>query len=160
MQTFQNDSPVPSGLTASLAGGTVYEEFRTNESPDTTMPLPLPTHSELAILQVLWERGPSSVRDVQQALESPVGYTGVLKLLQLMSAKGLVRRDESGRAHQYQAAEPRAETQARLVRRLADRAFGGSTVSLVMRALSDERASPEELRRIRELLDRADGTAQ
>jgi predicted transcriptional regulator len=124
------------------------------------MPLPLPTESELAILQVLWERGPSSVRDAQQALESSVGYTGVLKLLQLMTAKGLVRRDESARAHLYEAAEPRRKTEARLVRRLADRAFGGSTARLVMRALSEKRASPEELRRIRELLDRADGTAQ
>jgi len=121
------------------------------------MPLPLPTESELAILRVLWDRGPSSVRQVQQALDSPVGYTGILKLLQLMAAKGLVRRDESERAHLYKAAEPRARTEARLVRRLTDRAFGGSTASLVMRALSDKRASPEELRRIRELLDRPDG---
>jgi predicted transcriptional regulator len=124
------------------------------------MPPPLPTESELAILQVLWEGGPSSVREVQQALETSVGYTGVLKLLQLMAAKGLVRRDESERAHLYEAAEPRARTEARLVRRLADRAFGGSTVSLVMRAHSEERASPKELRRIRELLDRADGKAR
>jgi BlaI family transcriptional regulator, penicillinase repressor len=124
------------------------------------MPLPLPTESELAILRVLWDRGPSSVREVQQALDSPVGYTGILKLLQLMAGKGLVRRDESERAHLYQAAEPRARTEARLVRRLADRAFGGSTANLVMRALSDKRASPEELRRIRELLDQADGGAK
>jgi len=124
------------------------------------MPPPLPTESELAILQVLWEGGPRSVRDVQQALETSAGYTGVLKLLQLMAAKGLVRRDESERAHLYEAAEPRARTEGRLVRRLADRAFGGSTVSLVMRALSEERASPKELRRIRELLDRADGKAR
>ena len=122
------------------------------------MPLPLPTESELAILRVLWERGPSSVREVQEALESSVGYTGVLKLLQLMAPKGLVRRDESARAHLYQAAEPRGKTEARLVKRLADQAFGGSTASLALRALSEKRASPEELRRIRELLDRADGT--
>jgi predicted transcriptional regulator len=124
------------------------------------MPLPLPTESELAILRVLWDRGPSSVREVQQALDSPVGYTGILKLLQLMAGKGLVRRDESERAHVYQAAEPRARTESRLVRRLADRAFGGSTASLVMRALSDKRATPEELRQIRELLDQADGRAR
>ena len=124
------------------------------------MPLPLPTESELAILRVLWDRGPSSVREVQQALDSPVGYTGILKLLQLMAGKGLVRRDESERAHLYKAAEPRAKTEARLVRRLADRAFGGSTANLVMRALSDKRATPEELRRIRELLDQADGGAR
>src|SRR5688572_8384257 len=124
------------------------------------MPLPLPTESELAILRVLWERGPSSVREVQEALESSVGYTGVLKLLQLMAPKGLVRRDESARAHLYQAAEPRGKTEARLVKRLADQAFGGSTASLALRALSEKRASPEELRRIRELLDRADGTGK
>ena len=121
------------------------------------MSLPLPTEGELAILRVLWERGASSVRDVQQALRSAVGYTGVLKLLQLMTAKGLVRRDESGRAHLYRAAESRAKTEGRLVRSLADRAFGGSTANLVMRALSDKRATAEELRRIRELLDRDDG---
>jgi len=124
------------------------------------MPLPLPTESELAILRVLWERGPSSVREVQEALESSVGYTGVLKLLQLMAPKGLVRRDESARAHLYQAAEPRGKTEARLVKRLADQAFGGSTASLALRALSEKRASPEEVRRIRELLDRADGTGK
>ena len=124
------------------------------------MPLPLPTESELAILRVLWERGPSSVREVHEALDSPVGYTGVLKLLQLMAPKGLVRRDESARAHLYQAAEPRGKTEARLVKRLADQAFGGSTASLALRALSEKRASPEELRRIRELLDRADGTGK
>jgi predicted transcriptional regulator len=124
------------------------------------MPRPLPTESELAILQVLWDEGACSVREVQKALGSPVGYTGVLKLLQLMTAKGLVRRDESERAHRYQAAVPREKTEARLVRRLADRAFGGSTASLVLRALSQERASPEELRRIRELLDRAEGTTR
>jgi len=124
------------------------------------MPPPLPTESELAILQVLWERGPSSVRETQQALASSAGYTGVLKLLQLMTVKGLVRRDESARAHLYEAAEPRRKTEGRLVRRLADRAFGGSTASLALRALSEKRASAEELRRIRELLDRADGAAK
>ena len=120
----------------------------------------LPTDGELALLQVLWHRGPSSVREVHEALGAEVGYTGVLKLLQLMAAKGLVRRDESERAHLYRAAEPRARTEARLVRRLADRAFGGSAISLAMRALSEERASPDELRRIRELLDRADGKSR
>jgi predicted transcriptional regulator len=117
------------------------------------MARPLPTERELAILRVLWDRGPSSVREVHEAFDRSVGYTGVLKLLQVMAAKGLVRRDESGRAHVYQAAEPRERTEARLVRRLADGAFGGSTVDLVMRALSVKRASPAELRRIRQLLD-------
>jgi predicted transcriptional regulator len=123
------------------------------------MPIPLPTESELAILHVLWARGPCSVREVHAALGSSVGYSGVLKLLQLMTAKRLVRRDESGRAHRYRAAQPRAVTESRLVRRLADRAFGGSTVNLALRALSEQRASPQELRRIRDLLDEADGAA-
>jgi predicted transcriptional regulator len=116
------------------------------------MTSPLPTDRELAILRVLWDRGPSTVRDVQGALGRSVGYTGVLKLLQIMTAKRLVRRDESARSHLFQAAEAREKTEARLVRQLADGAFGGSTASLVMRALSVERASPEELRRIRQLL--------
>lgn len=119
------------------------------------MPPPLPTESELAILQVLWEAGPSSVREVHESLGSRAGYTGILKLLQLMTAKGLVRRDESARAHLYQAAEARGRTESRLVRRLADQAFGGSTASLVMRALSEKRASVQELRKIRDLLDEA-----
>ncbi|HEY7683235.1 MAG TPA: BlaI/MecI/CopY family transcriptional regulator [Gemmatimonadales bacterium] len=118
---------------------------------------PLPTERELAILRVLCDAGPSAVREVHEALDQSVGYTGVLKLLQIMTVKGLVRRDESGRAHFYEAAEPRAKTEARLVRRLARSAFGGSTASLVMRALATGRATPSELRRIRELRDRADG---
>jgi predicted transcriptional regulator len=117
---------------------------------------PLPTERELAILRILWDAGPSPVRDVHGALDHSVGYTGVLKLLQVMTVKGLVRRDESGRAHLYEAAEPREKTEARLVRRLTEGAFGGSTASLVMRALSTGRATPGELRHIRELLDRAD----
>jgi predicted transcriptional regulator len=117
---------------------------------------PLPTERELAILKVLWDRGPSPVREVHEALDRSVGYTGILKLLQVMTGKGLVRRNEANRAHVYEAAEPRGRTEARLVRHLADGAFGGSTASLVMRALSAKRASPSELRRIRELLDRAE----
>jgi predicted transcriptional regulator len=120
------------------------------------MPLPLPTERELAILQVLWERGPSAVREVHEALDQSVGYTGILKLLQVMTTKGLVRRNEANRAHLYEAVEPRDKTEGRLVRRLADGAFGGSTASLVMRALSVKRASSAELRRIRELLDHAE----
>ena len=123
------------------------------------MASPLPTERELAILKVLWDRGPSSVHEVHDALDRSVGYTGILKLLQVMTGKRLVRRDEAGRAHLYQAAEPREKTEARLVRRLADGAFGGSTASLVVRALSIKRASPEELRRIRALLDRPDPKA-
>ena len=124
------------------------------------MKLPIPTERELDILRVLWDRGPSVVREVHEALDHTVGYTGVLKLLQVMTAKGLVRRDESERAHLYRAAEPREKTEARLIRRLTDGAFGGSTASLVMRALAVKPATPAELRRIREILDRADGESR
>jgi BlaI family penicillinase repressor len=118
--------------------------------------IPLPTEGELAVLRVLWQRGPSAVREVHEAMDREVGYTTVLKLLQVMTAKGIVKRDERARAHVYRAAQSREITEARLVNRLADRAFGGSTANLVMRALSNQRSSPDELRRIRALLDQAE----
>jgi len=115
---------------------------------------PLPTDAELAILRVLWRRGPSTVRDIFDALGARgTGYTTTLKLLQIMHQKRLVARDESSRSHVYRAMADRERTERRLVRDLADRAFGGSAAQLVLRALSDERASPEELARIRALLD-------
>ncbi len=122
-------------------------------------PAPRPTPAELEILRVLWEHGPGTVRDVQERLDErrPTGYTTVLKLLQIMTDKGLVRRDESARAHVYAAREPRDQTQRQLVRDLLDRAFGGSASQLVMHALSARRTSREELARIREVLDRMDG---
>jgi len=114
-----------------------------------------PTDAELAILRVLWERGPSTVREVHEALPPGrrVGYTTVLKLLQIMTEKRLVRRDASERAHVYEASAPRAETEGRLVGDLLDRAFGGSAERLVLSALSEKKASREELARIRQLLD-------
>jgi BlaI family transcriptional regulator, penicillinase repressor len=124
---------------------------------------PLPTDAELRLLRVLWERGASTVREVQQRLPASdaTGYTTVLKLLQIMHAKGLVVRDESSRTHVYSAAVPPESTQKRLVADLVDRAFGGAAHRLVMQALSPELASPEELARIRALLaampDPADG---
>ena len=118
--------------------------------------VPLPTEAELDLLSVLWRRGPATVRDVQQALGRDAGYTTVLKLLQIMHAKGLVTRDESRRTHVYAAAVEREETEGGLVDELARRAFGGSAGRLVMRALSDRTASPEELAEIRRLLDAAD----
>jgi predicted transcriptional regulator len=120
---------------------------------------PRPTPAELAILRVLWGQGPSTVREVQTLLERerPTGYTTVLKLLQIMTEKGLVRRDEAARAHVYAASMPEEQTQRRLVRDLLDRAFGGSATKLVMHALSARKASPAELARIRELLDRLEG---
>jgi BlaI family transcriptional regulator, penicillinase repressor len=121
--------------------------------------IPLPTEAELDLLGVLWRRGPGTVRDVQQALGRETGYTTVLKLLQIMHAKGLVTRDESRRTHVYAAAVERDETEGGLVSELARRAFGGSAGRLVMRALSERTASPEELAEIRRLLDEVDGGA-
>ena len=114
-----------------------------------------PTDAELAILRVLWERGPSTVRQVHEILSEirPSVYTTILKLMQIMANKGLVRRDESQRAHVYQPAFTEAETQKRLVGDLLERAFGGSTTSLIMQALSAKEASPEELVQIRQILD-------
>jgi len=120
--------------------------------PDT----PLPTDAELAILRVLWTHGPATVQEVQDHLDTDQGYTTVLKHLQIMHDKGLVNRDESGRAHVYAPATEQADTQRRLVRDLLDRAFGGSARQLVMRALSTEDVTEEELAQIRDLLDRTD----
>ena len=108
---------------------------------------------------MLWERGPSTVREVHQALPGAgeSGYTTVLKLLQIMADKDLVRRDESARAHVYAARLPEAQTQRQLVRDLVDRAFGGSAAQLVVQALSGRRASAEEIDRIRRLLDEIEG---
>jgi len=111
------------------------------------------------ILRVLWDRGPSTVREVMEVLEKnrPTGYTTVLKLLQIMASKGLVERDESERSHIYCAAFTEKQTQKQLVRDLLDRAFRGSAAKLVMRALETKKASRQELREIRQLLKRAEG---
>ncbi len=116
---------------------------------------PRPTDAELAILRVLWDRGPSTVRQVHGVLERdrPTGYTTVLKLLQIMIEKGLVLRDESERTHVYRARLSEQQTQRQLVRDLVDRAFDGSAAKLVMQALATKRASREELDEIRRLLD-------
>lgn len=115
-----------------------------------------PTDAELAILRVLWARGPSTVREVTEALqdERGTGYTTALKLLQIMTEKKLVRRNEKRRVHVYQASAPAKTTQQRLVDDLLHKVFGGSARQLVMQALSNRRASPEELAEIRDLLDR------
>ena len=117
---------------------------------------PLPTDAELAILRTLWTDGPATVREVQDRLDTDQGYTTVLKHLQIMLEKGLVCRDESGRAHVYAPDIAEADTQRRLVRDLLDRAFGGSARQLVMRALSTEDVSRDELDEIRTLLDQID----
>jgi predicted transcriptional regulator len=120
---------------------------------------PLPTDGELAILQVLWRHGPCTVRDVHERLsqERQIGYTTVLKLMQIMTDKGLVARDETQRAHVYRARVAEEDTQTRLVDNLLDRAFGGSAEKLVLRALTAQKASPEELERIRDILDKLEG---
>jgi predicted transcriptional regulator len=119
------------------------------------MKTPRPTDAELTILRVLWERGPSTVRQVHDVLlrERPTAYTTALKLLQIMTEKGLVRRDESDRTHIYHSRLTEEQTQRQLVRDLLDRAFGGSSSKLVMQALAARRASAEELGEIRRLID-------
>jgi predicted transcriptional regulator len=112
-----------------------------------------PTDSELEILQVLWKLGPSTVKTVQESMPKGTGYTTVLKFLQIMTDKGLVRRNESQRAHVYQAAFAKEETQRQLLAGFLKKAFSGSTSQLVMQALSTKRASAAELREIRKLLD-------
>jgi BlaI family transcriptional regulator, penicillinase repressor len=119
------------------------------------MKTPRPTDAELAILRVLWARGPSTVRQVHEILsrERPAAYTTSLKLLQIMIDKGLVRRDEADRTHIYHPRLTEEQTQRQLIRDLVDRAFGGSASKLVMQALATKRASDEELGEIRRLLD-------
>jgi BlaI family penicillinase repressor len=115
---------------------------------------PKPTESELAILGVLWQRGPSTVRQVYDALNATkkTGYTTVLKFMQIMTEKGLVSRDETPYAHVYQAGVPQEQTQRTLVTDLLDRAFEGSMSGLVLQALSARKASAEELSEIRKIL--------
>ena len=119
------------------------------------MPIPTPTDGEMAILRVLWARGPSTVRQVHEVLqpERNVGYTTVLKMLQIMRGKGIVSREDARRPHIYAAAQERGIVQDGLVQALVRKAFGGSSASLVMRALSGRSPSSEELAEIRDLLD-------
>lgn len=116
---------------------------------------PRPTDSELAILRILWARGPSTVRQVHEALADTrdTGYTTTLKLMQIMADKGLVTRDESSRTHVYSTLATEQQTQRQLVKDLVDRAFGGSAAALVLHALNAEGATPAELKEIRRLID-------
>lgn len=116
---------------------------------------PRPTDAELEILSVLWARGPATVRDVHEEVgkRKPTQYTTVLKLMQIMAEKGLVRRDESQRAHVYEPCRSKEWTRRQLAGDLLQRAFGGSQASFVLGALSARKASPEELKEIRKLLD-------
>lgn len=117
--------------------------------------LPRPTDAELEILTVLWSRGSGTVRDVHEAIQGrkPTQYTTVLKTLQIMAEKGLVRRNEKQRAHVYEASQPQEWTQRQLAGDLLQRAFGGSAKSLILGALSARKASKEELAEVRKLLD-------
>ncbi len=123
---------------------------------------PLPTDAELAILSVLWSRGPSTVREVHEALEPTqgTGYTTALKLLQIMAQKGLVERDERSKSHIYRALPGKEQTQKRLLSDLMTRAFAGSASELVLRALSSKPTSKEELGEIRALLDRLENAPE
>lgn len=114
-----------------------------------------PTAAELELLRVLWERGPSTVREIHEVASGAkdTGYTTTLKILQNMTDKGLVRRDDSRRSHIYTAARQAEHTQRQLVRDLVRRAFGGSPGKLVVQALSANKATPDELAEIRSLLD-------
>ena len=111
-----------------------------------------PTDAELAILRVLWARGPSTVRQVAEDMGREGGYTTVLKLLQIMTEKRLVRRDESARTHVYEAAFSQDHTERQLVTDLLDRVFDGSAAKLVLQALAATKAGPEELDEIKKLI--------
>jgi predicted transcriptional regulator len=116
---------------------------------------PIPSNSELEILHVLWRKGPQTVREIYPALKRKreIGYTTVLKTMQVMAEKGLVTRDESERSHVYRAAVPEKSVKRRVVSDLLDRVFEGSAASLVLQALSAKRASPEDIRKIKDLLN-------
>jgi predicted transcriptional regulator len=117
------------------------------------MALPLPTDAELDILAVLWRLGPSTVREVHEALGKDSGYTTTLKQMQLMTEKGLVTRSERFRSHVYEAATPKEQTQKQIAGDLLKRAFDGSAKSLLLGALTAQRATEEELAEIRRMLD-------
>jgi BlaI family penicillinase repressor len=123
---------------------------------------PKPTVAELEILQVLWEGGPRSVREIQRVMNAvkPTGYTTVLKLLQIMTEKSLVNRDEKQRPQIYRARYPREHTQRQLLHDLAQRAFGGSVKALVLQALAGRRSSRKELEEMEKLLDRMEGESK
>jgi BlaI family penicillinase repressor len=120
--------------------------------------IPRPTDAELEILTVLWSRGPSTVREVHETIQlrRAVQYSTVLKFMQIMAEKGLVKRDERERAHVYQAAKPREWTQRQLAGDLLQRAFDGSAKHLLLGALSAKKATREELDELRQLLDEHD----
>jgi predicted transcriptional regulator len=117
-----------------------------------------PTPAELEILRVLWARGPSTVREVQQALDErkSAGYTSVLKFLQIMTAKGMVRRNETQRAHVYEACVPAEQTKRQLAGDILHRVFDGSASELMMHALAGKKTPRDELDKLRRLIDDAE----
>jgi len=121
-----------------------------------------PTDAELAILRVLWGRGPSTVREVWEELnpEQGTGYTTVLKIMQIMFEKGLLARDETARSHVYRAAHSQEKTQREVIGHLLERVFAGSAPKLVMQALAAKKATRAELAEIRKLLDEMEGGAK
>ena len=129
------------------------------KSPPDPQP-PRPTDAELAILRVLWQRGPSNVREVLDAVNAarpePLAYTTVLRFLQIMTGKGLVSREDSERSHVYAPAIPAERTKKQMVGDLLERAFGGSVQDLVVQALGARKISAAELREIRKLLNELD----
>jgi BlaI family penicillinase repressor len=118
-------------------------------------PKPQPTPSELDILQILWNRGPSTVREIHEVMsrEKDIGYTSALKLLQIMTTKGLVTRIEEQRAHVYTAALPAEKTKQQMAADVLQRVFRGSASQLMQHALSGKRSSKQEIDEIRKLLD-------
>jgi BlaI family transcriptional regulator, penicillinase repressor len=118
--------------------------------------LPRPTEGELELLRILWQRGAATVRDLHEEVSQtrPLGYTGVLKLLQIMTEKGLVEREESGKAHIYRAAASERGTQDQLLRDMSQRLFAGSAAQLAMHALTLEPVNDREIEELRILLDR------
>ena len=130
--------------------------------PSASPAKPVPTASEMEILEVLWSGGPATVRQVHEALQDRrgTGYTTILKLMQIMAGKGLLERDESSRSHVYAPTVAREAVQGSMLGDLIDRVFRGSTSALVMRALASRRASPDELAQIRELLADIDGQGE
>lgn len=127
--------------------------------PEETLQLPKPTEAELEILNVLWKSGPATVRSVHEALSlsRQVGYTTILKQMQIMLEKGLLSREAQGRGHIYNAAIREKDTQKALLDRVLEGAFGGSAFKLVMQALGNHNASKEERDAIRQLLDEMEG---
>lgn len=121
-----------------------------------------PTEAELELLRVLWDRGPSTVREIHEVVagSKETGYTTTLKILQKMTDKGLVVRDESKRSHVYQAAVEAENTQRRLVEELIDKAFGGAAEKLVVQALASRKVDPREIETLRKLLDELEEDSQ